>query len=159
MRLLLILDVHVWALSAYGLIELLLTDLLGLLLQDVDWLHLDTAIVLALACERIMLWDNVTISVSNRRTATLVASTNPVIVGKFVHIFDFVFNLSLLTSLLFLLPLGNLRCQLSLIFTLPLFPYDQLLSLNLSFQSNCCHAHPNLWRIHNMGWIWRPLIH
>ena len=129
-------------------------------LVRIDWLHIDlielrslvvllqehlrvgtsgvlnAPILLTLASESVVRGDDVTISISDWRSSSLVTGTDPVVVCKVMHGFCFLLGLPLFLDLLLLLLLGNLSCQICFEFVLLLLLFDELSGFTLPFQRN-----------------------
>ena len=94
---------------------------------------LNSSILLALAWERDMLRYHIAISVSYRRTTSLISSSNAVIICEFMHCSNIFFCLLLLIDLFLLFFICNLLSEVSLVFEFPLLFLKYLLCSILTF--------------------------
>ena len=121
------------------LIELRISLILHLLIGT--WSVFNTSILLALAGECVVLGYDVTISITDWWSTSLITCTDSVVVRKFMHGLCFLFGIFLFLNLLLLLLLCNLIWQKVPILVLFLLSFNELSSLSFAFQSNGCYWH------------------
>ena len=104
-----------------------------------------------------MLSYDITISISYRRTSSLISSPYSVIVCKFMHCFEIIFCFFLFASELLLLLLCDLSCQLRFVFIFPELFLNKIFSLNLTLLGYGRHTHPDF-RLNSIsGTLWQIL--